>query len=88
MTDNKRMRIRLYGEHLGYISSNLYDSFLRACNILDYASWVKSKAYDDFDLYITNKESIEELKKYVVKNYYEDIADWLREKMRKEIRKI
>ena len=87
MKDNKRIRIRLYGEHLGYISYDLYDSFLRICNIIDYSSWVKKISYDNFEIYIAGKESINELKNRVIANYYEDIADWLKEKMREEIRK-
>lgn len=86
MKDN-RIRIRLYGQHLGYIGDSLYSNFLRICNVLDYSSWVKKKAYEELNIYITDKESIEKLKNIVISNYYEDIADWLREKMREEIRK-
>lgn len=87
MADSKKMRIRLYGEHLGYIGYSLYDNFLRICSIIDYSSWIKFKANEEFGIYITNKESINELKEIVAKNYYEDTTDWLREKMREEIKK-
>lgn len=87
MADNKKMRIRLYGEHLGYIGYSLYYSFLRICNIVDYSFWVKLKANEEFGVHLVSKESINELKELVVKNYYEDTADWLREKMREEISK-
>ena len=87
MTDSKKMRIRLYGEHLGYIGYSLYDIFLRKCKIIDYSFWVKLKANEEFGLQLVNKESINELKELVVKNCYEDTADWLREKMREEIKK-
>lgn len=87
MKDNKNIRIRLYGQHLGYIGYDLYDKFLRICSVIDYSSWMKETAYKDFDFYITGKDSIDVLREKVVENYYEDIADWLREKMREEIRK-
>lgn len=88
MTDNKKIRIRLYGQHLGYVSSDLYDYFLKSCNILDYSSWVKRKTYEEFNFYIEGKESISKLKEIILENHYEDVADWLREKMREEIGKV
>ena len=88
MIDNKKIRIRLYGEHLGYISNDLYSNFLRITSTLDYSSWVKKTAFSDFGLYLTSKDSILDLKDLVKENYFEDISDWLREKMRVEINKI
>lgn len=88
MTDNRKIRIRLYGQHLGYINNNLYAYFLRNCNVLDYSSWIKKKTHAEFNLYIDSKESIDKLKEIVLRNHYEDVADWLREKMREDMRNV
>ena len=86
MKDNKRVRIRLYGQHLAYLGCDLYNTFLRTCKVINYSSWIKERANIDFDLYIINEESIEKLKEKVTENYFEDISDWLREKMREGIK--
>ena len=86
MTDNKKIRIRLYGKHLGYIRYDLYDTFLRSCEVIDYSSWIKRIVYENLNIQITSKESIDELKDIVVKSYYEDITDWLSQKMRESIK--
>lgn len=83
----KRIRIRLYGQHLAYISSDLYSKFLRECNILDYSVWLKRRAKKDFDLMIDGEDAIEKLREIIKDYYFEDISDWLREKMRVEINK-
>lgn len=85
MSDNKRIRVRLYGQHLAYIGYDLYLNFTHICKVIDYSSWLKERAYKDFNLYVTNDISIDKLKEVVKENYFEDIADWLREKMREEI---
>lgn len=84
---DKKIRIRLYGQHLAYIGYDLYHNFTHICKVLDYSSWIKKRANIDFNLMITSDKSIDELKIAVNENYFEDIADWLREKMREEILK-
>lgn len=88
MKDNKKIRIRLYGQHLAYIGYDLYNNFTHICKVLDYSSWIKKRANIDFGLTISGEASIEELKEVVMDNYFEDIGDWLREKMREEINTV
>ena len=86
MTDrSKKIRIRLYGQHLAYINSFLYFSFVQKCEVLDYSSWIKKMAKNDFDILIVGEGSIDELKAKVLDNYFEDIGDWLRQRMREEM---
>lgn len=82
-----RLRIRLFGQHLAYISKNLYYKFLRECNILDYSVWIKELAYKEYRIKLKDEDTINLLKGKVVDNDYEDIGDWLREKMRKAMKK-
>lgn len=86
MSDKKRIRIRLYGQHLAYIGIELYDKFLRNCKVLDYSAWVKEKSYTEYGILITDEDSINRLKEKVVEDDFEDVADWLRENMRKDMR--
>ena len=82
---NKKIRIRLYGQHLAYINSFLYYSFVQKCEVLDYSSWIKKMAKKEFDILITGEDSIEELKTKVINSYFEDIGDWLRQRMREKM---
>lgn len=83
-----KVRIRMYGYHLGYISADFYNKFKKICDETHYGSWIKKKAKEDFKIKLECSQKIEELRKIVVKSNYEDICDWLREKMREDIKKV
>lgn len=81
MSDSK-IKIRMYSTHLAYIDSKMLRDFEINCNIINVHSWIKEKAYEDFNIYLNSPKDIEEFKCKLLDNYYENIADWMKEKIR------
>jgi hypothetical protein len=78
-------KVILYGRHFAYIDSDFMESFLRFCKVSNFASWLRKQAKRDFDLEISDENSISQLDKLVAQHYYSDKTEWLREKMRLEM---
>lgn len=78
----KQTKIRLYGTHIGYVNTEFLIKFQRECKILNINSWIKEQCFKDWDIYLNTIYDIEELKIILNENYYENIAEWLKEKIR------
>lgn len=81
----KRIKIRMYGVHLFYAGEHLLNSFEYYCGILDFSEWIKESAYLDFGVLLASAESIKSLEKMVRGRFYENIGEWIKEKMRQLI---
>lgn len=79
-------KIIMYQKHLAYLDNDLVEAFDKHCSVVNFAAWVRKKAKEDFNLTITAGYDLTLLDNLVVRNYYTDKADWLREKMRTAIR--
>lgn len=75
-------KIRLYGTHIGYINTDFLIDFQRECAVLNINSWIKEQCYRDWGIYLNTPYEIKELKEILNENYYENIAEWLKEKIR------
>lgn len=85
MVDNK-IKIRLFGEHLCYIETDILREFQNRFSIININSWIKEECYKDFEILIENPDNLDELRNIVKVNYYSNIGDWLREKIRNKLR--
>lgn len=81
----ERIKIRLYGVHLFYVSAHLLNSFKYYCEISDFTEWLKENVYDYFGIVINSSEMIKELESAVKNHLYENIGEWAKETMRKLI---
>lgn len=81
----KRIKIRMYGVHLFYVSEHLLNSFEYYCEISDFTEWIKENVCSDFGILLTSSEMIKKLEDLVRDNLYENIGEWAKEKMRQLI---
>lgn len=76
----------MHGRSIADIDTSLMREFDRICQVVNFAAWIREKAFEDFRIMLTSSEAVSKLDEIVVKNYYRDKAEWLREKMRNAIR--
>lgn len=79
-------KIRLFGVHICYIRTDMLIIFQRKFGIVNFNSWLKEEIYNDYKLYINNPEDIEVFKEYLEEDFYDNIGDWLKEKMRNKLK--
>lgn len=78
----EQIKIRMFGEHLCYLNYDVVREFQSEYSVVNLNSWIKEESYKDFGILLTNKDDLDELKEKLQEYYYENIADWLREKIR------
>lgn len=81
----RKIKIRLYGVHLGYVEEDILKAFECYCGVINLNPWIKEQAYNDFEVYLNNEYDLELFKDKLSEFYYENIADWLKEKLRAAI---
>lgn len=79
-------KIIMFGRSIADIDKSLMQDFDITCQVVNFAAWIREKAYEDFGLRLVSSEAINRLDEIVVENHYRDKAEWLREKMREAIR--
>ena len=50
-------------------------------------SFIKQSIYNDFDIYLDSEGDMIEFEKKLKEDFYKDKSEWLREKIRNEIRR-
>ena len=80
-----RIKIRLYGVHLAYVSQELLEAFDKYCPQANFSGWIKEKIYMDFGVLIGHPDQLENLDEMVKELYYDNVAEGIREKMRTDI---
>lgn len=81
----KRIRLRLYKEHLGYINPLFLETFQETCQVKRLNTWIKQRAYQEFGLYIESRADIAVLNQILAERFYENPAEWVKEMMRREM---
>lgn len=82
----EQTKIRLYGIHLCYVKTEKLLLFQRTFEIVNFNSWIKEEVYNDYNIYLEDKYDIEEFKDLLEEDYYDNIGDWLNEKIRNKLR--
>lgn len=88
MSDLDKIKIKMFGKHLCNIKKTLMRDFDTTCRVVNFSSWIRSQAFRDFKLNLSNTDDLIEFNEILEDNHYENIADWLRETMRNEIKDI
>lgn len=86
MTNVKKIKIRLFSQHLAYVNEELLLNALRVSNTINKKAFILSIIWDSYGMIMNNKEDIETLQSLVIKDYYDDIGEFLQEKMREKIK--
>lgn len=81
-------KILMYEKHIAWIENEMLEklNIILKNKKISRHNWIKEQCMQDFSLELTNKESIANLDIIVKKNMYNDKAEWLREKIREEIK--
>lgn len=82
-------KILMYGKHIAWIETEMLiklDTIIKKQK-KNRNQWIREKCKDDFSFMLDNIESIKKLDFEVKKHLYKDKAEWLRAKIREEIRK-
>lgn len=87
LNDKEKVKIRLLKMHIAYIEKRTLDDFKEKCNVDDFNKWFEEQIYKDFYMDIKNDMDISTLTLMLRKRYYENIAEWIKEKVRMELQK-
>lgn len=82
----KKIKIKLYGVHFGWINERLLILFDKT-GVRNRTSWIINAAKKDFGVDLVDIESLERFDIVVRVNHYIDKNDWLRDRMRNEVAK-
>lgn len=82
-----KKKIKIFQKHFANIDDRLLYEFHHKTGIINIISFIKKSVFLDFEIYLTSEKDLETLDKYLADNFYKDKSEWLREKMRLEIKK-
>lgn len=83
----EKVKIRLLKMHIAYIEKRILDEFQEKCNVPDFNTWFEEQIYKDFYMDIKTNTDISTFTLMLRKRYYENIAEWIKEKIRHELQK-
>lgn len=83
----EKVKIRLLKMHIAYIEKRILDDFQEKCDVTDFNKWFEEQIYKDFCMEIRNNTDIRSFTIMLRKRYYENIAEWIKEKIRMELQK-
>lgn len=84
-SSKEKVKIRLLKMHIAYIEKRILDEFQEKCNVSDFNKWLEEQIYKDFYLEIKNESDISAFTLMLRRRYYENIAEWIKEKVRREL---
>lgn len=85
--EEKKMKIKLFETHFAWVNESLLQTFTEKTGIKRRSQWIKDVVKEDFGITLSSPSDIPKLDMIVRSQFYEDKGEWLRERMRKEIRK-
>ena len=82
-------KIVMYGKHIAWLDNEMLEKFNIIINkdSKNIYQWIKEECKNDFSISLDNKEMIDILDSEVKKHLYKDKAEWIRTKIREEIKK-
>lgn len=86
-SSKEKVKIRLLKMHIAYIEKRILDEFQKKCAVSDFNAWFEEQIYKDFLMDIKDNNDIQTFTLMLRKRYYENIAEWIKEKVRIELQK-
>lgn len=83
----EKVKVRILKMHVAYVEKRIIDDLREYCGIEDFNEWFKEQIEKDFTLVINDQHDINSLTMIVRRRYYENIAEWVKERARKELLK-
>lgn len=84
--DNEK-KVTICGCHFAYVYHEMWDKLGKKVGLRKRTDWLIEKCKDQFNLKLETKEDIGKLEIILNEHYYKDKADWLREKIRDELKR-
>ncbi|OUQ13880.1 hypothetical protein B5E87_04700 [Massilimicrobiota sp. An142] len=79
-------KIKLFQRHFANIEECMLQEFHIRTGIINIISFIKQSAYNDFEIYLSHESDMIDFEKALKENFYKDKSEWLREKIRDEIK--
>lgn len=86
-SSKEKVKIRLLKMHIAYIEKRILDEFQEKCKVDDFNKWFEQEIYKEFYMEIKSESDIRTFTTMVRKRYYENIAEWIKEKVRHELQR-
>lgn len=83
----EKVKIRLLKMHIAYIEKRILEDFKEKCHVDDFNKWFEEQIYKDFYMDIKTNDDIHAFTTMLRRRYYENIAEWIKEKIRLELQK-
>lgn len=80
-------KIKLFQKHFANIDEHMLHEFHMRTGNINIISFIKQSIYNDFDIYLDSEGDMIEFEKKLKEDFYKDKSEWLREKIRNEIRR-
>lgn len=80
-------KIKLFQKHFANIDEHMLHEFHMRTGNINIISFIKQSIYNDFDIYLDSEGDMIEFEKKLKEHFYKDKSEWLREKIRDEIRR-
>lgn len=81
----EKVKIRILKKHVAYIEKRIVDDLKEYCGVEDFNEWFKEQIEKDFTVVIKDEHDINSLTMIVRRRYYENIAEWMKERARREL---
>ena len=78
----KKVKVIMFQKHIAYVNHELTLLFRTRLHIVNFTSWVQQQANACFGIALTGPNDLELLREAVEANFYDDIGDWLQDRMR------
>ena len=80
------IKIKMYGKHFCNVPRNLLCEFEKSAGIINVSAWIKEQVFKDFGIKLLSANDILNFADVLELNYYMNIGEWVREKMRLSIK--
>lgn len=83
--NQKRIRLRLYKEHLGYLDPLFLETFQKTCGVTFINRWVRQRVEQEFGLVLKGRADVAKWNQLLTDRFYENPVEWVKEMMRREM---
>lgn len=81
--NGQNKRIIMYKTFICYINEDLLNAFYAQRITTNFSEWIRKEAKKCYSIELNNKNDILDLKDKVLLEYYDNIGEWIKERMRK-----
>lgn len=80
------IKVKILGSHFAWILPNMWNDLGKKVGLRNRTTWLLKKCEEEFGIYLETNDDVSKLEAILYENYYKDKADWLRDKIREELK--